>query len=617
MAEILPQQGHDPVAISQQATTSKPNLGHILIKFLPVACGLLLLAGYAFLTYNLNRTLDLSDEGSYLLQISRPFDDAYRVHDYGVLLHPIFSILGEDVYALRLFSLFTLGLSAMFFGLGLGALESRLGYKLSISAQASLLCALPTAALTYYCNGPLTPSYNWCNLVGVLICLASLCLYTAVCLGGQSSGRWLARTACLGGVAFGGVVSFLGKPTTAAGLAIVGCLWITLLPTAPSRRRRLGDILVAACLAATLLVLHFAFLAEGLGTAINKYKAGMWAMSLVPMYSLSSLIQDTHFYPDQKQWAWRFIGIFALYLISLELFRRYHTDGKKTFIATLVAVSATFSAVSLIVSQPLGYLYPTLVLLTFVIMLLYTDYKTVPKRLFLLPLFIFISLYFYHFGSGNDYSYNTSKALVILAGGMLAAFSLTKPAMRNSLVIAAALMVSIFALASLAQFIKKPYRQDAPLFALNAPLKLRENSTPLYVTQSRKEFMECIRKMALAHGWRPGMPMIHLSFDVSAVPFMLQAKSTGTQVSARPVYMPLKNLVQYYRKAATYQELRQSWILCYGTPEPKPYAFAPTSILVDLGIPFPQGYKLLGTCDGWQLWKPLPHPASGQDNHGQ
>jgi hypothetical protein len=609
------------MAISQPASTSTPNLGHILIKLLPWASGLLLVAGYAFFCYNMNRTLDLSDEGSYLLQISRPFDDAYKIHNYGALLHPIFSILGEDVYALRLFGLVTLGLSSLFFGLGLCALGSRAGYKLSVAAQASLLCALPTAALTYYCNGPLTPSYNWCNLVGVLICLASLCLYTAVGLDGQSPSPWLGRTACLCGVAFGGVVSFLGKPTTAGGLALVGLLWLALLPQARSWRGRLGDIILAACLAAALLALHFSFLSEGIRTSISKYQAGLWAMKLFPNYSLASLLHDTYFYPVQKQWAWRFIGIFTLYIIALELFRRYHTDSKKTFIATfiatLVAASATFSAVSLIVSDMLGYFSPTLVFLTFVFMLLYTDHKTVPKRLFLLPFFIFISLYFYQFGSGNPLNYNLSKALVILAGGMMAAFSLTKPGIRNPLVIASALVVSIFALASLTHFIKTPYRQDAPLMALNAPLKLRENSTPLYVTQSRKEFMECIRKIALTHGWRPGMPMLHLSFDFGAVPFMLQAKSTGTQIPLRPVYVSIKNHVPYYRRAATDEALRQSWILCYETPEPKPYAFVPTSVLVDLGLPFPQGYELLGTCDGWQLWKPAPHPVSRQGGNGQ
>jgi hypothetical protein len=598
------------VAISQPATTSTPNRGHILIKLLPWASGLLLVAGYAFLTYNLNRTLDLSDEGSYLLQISRPFDDAYRIHNYGALLHPIFSSLGQDVYALRLFSLATLGLVAVFFGLGLGALGSRAGYKLSAAAQASLLCALPTAALSYYCNGPMTPSYNWCNLVGMLICLASLCLYTSVCLGGQSPARWLGRTACLIGVAFGGVVSFLAKPPTAGGLAVVALLWLALLPQARSRRRRLGDIFLAACLAAGLLALHFTFLTEGLRTSISKYQAGVWALSLVPNYSFASLTHDIYFYPAQKKWAWLFIGIFTLYIISLELFRRYHNNTKTTLIAILLAASATLGAVAFIVFQPLGDLYPTLIFVAFGAMLLYADYKTVSKRFFLVPVFIFMCQFLYGFGSANALNYNLSKALVILAGGMLVAFSLTKPAMRTPLVTASALVVSIFALASLAHFIKTPYRQDAPLMALNAPLKLRDHSTPLYVTQSRKEFMECIRKMALAHGWRPGMPLLHLSFDVGAVPFMLQAKSTGTQIPVRPVYIPIKNHVLYYRRAATDEELRQSWILCYETPEPEPYDFVPTSVLVDLGLPFPQGYELLGTCDGWQLWKPAPHPVS-------
>jgi hypothetical protein len=605
------------VALSQPAPPSTPNLGPSLIKFLPVASGLLLLAGYAFLIFNLNRTLDLSDEGSYLLQISRPFDDAYRIHHYGALLHPIFAFLNQDVYALRLFSLLTLGLVAVFFGLALTALGSRAGYKLSVSAQGSLLCALPTAALSYYCNGPMTPSYNWCNLAGILTCLASLCLYTAVCLSGRSPAQWLGRTACLGGVAFGGVVSFLAKPPSATGLALVALLWLGLLPQAGSRRRRLGDILLAACLAVALLFLHVTYLTEGLRVTISKYQAGLWALSLVPNYSLASLTHDIHFYPMQKKWAWLFGGIFALYLISIELLRRYHDNSKTTLIALLLAAGATLGAAAFIVFQPLGDLYPTLIIVALGTMFLYGDYQTGSKRVFLVPLYIFICQFFYGFGSANAMSYNFSKAMVILAGGMLMAFSLTKPGMRNPLVITGALMVSIFALTSLVHLVKMPFRQEAPLFALNAPLKLGDRSRPLYVTQSRKEFMECLRKTALTHGWQPGMPLLHLSFDVSAVPFMLQAKSTGTQIPVRPVYMPIKNHVPYYSRAATKEELRESWILCAETPEPEPYDFVPTLILVDLGLPFPQGYELLGTCDGWQLWRPLPQPVAGPDDHVQ
>lgn len=243
---------------------------------------MLLITGYAFLTYNLNRTLDLSDEGSFLLQISRPFDDAYKTRDYGALLHPIFSLLREDVYGLRLFGLAILGLSSLFFGLGLCALASRLSGKLSVAAKISLLCALPMAALSYYSNGPLTPSYNWCNLVGVLICLASLCLYTAVGLDGQSPPPWLGRTASICGLAFGGVVSFLAKPTTAAGLAAVGLCWLMLFHGERSRRGRLADLLLAAFLSAVLLVLHFTFLSEGIGASLKKYQAGAAAAAPPP-----------------------------------------------------------------------------------------------------------------------------------------------------------------------------------------------------------------------------------------------------------------------------------------------------------------------------------------------
>jgi hypothetical protein len=591
-----------------KSTPNTLSSDHILIKIFPWATGLLLVAGYAFLFYNLNKTLDLSDEGFYLLEIFRPFDDAYKIREYGALLHPIFLILDENVYALRLFGLVTLALNALFFGFSLSTLVNRLGFKLSFKAKASLLCAVVTASLSYYFDGLLTPSYNWCNLNGVLIFLASICLYTVVGQNNQSLSPILARLACLCGIAFGGVISFLGKPTTAAGIAIVGVLWITLFPQMRSRRGRFGDIFLSACIAAMLLAFHFTFLSEGIITAISKYKAGIWVMSLVPDYSFSSFMHGTFFYPGQHKFAPYFIGIFTLYLLSSKL----ALHNKLLFLSISLFIAATCGGIYLIMSQQLGYLNPILILLTFVLLIIYRDNTVFSFKLFLLPLFIFITLYFYYFGSNNVISYIMSKAFVILVGGMLAAFSLTKPEIRNQLVTISALVLSIFALASLTHFIEMPFGQNAPLWALNAPLKLRENSTPLYVTQSRKEFMECVRKMALTHGWRPGMPMLHLSFDVSAVPFMLQAQSTGTQLPLRPVYMKVKDLVQYYRKAASYEDLRRSWIFCYGKPELKPKAFVPISVLMDLGLPFPQSYEMVGTCDGWQLWKPISDLTQGR-----
>jgi hypothetical protein len=199
----------------------------------------------------------------------------------------------------------------------------------------------------------------------------------------------------------------------------------------------------------------------------------------------------------------------------------------------------------------------------------------------------------------------------------LAGFSLTKPTIRNPLIIGSTVIVTILALASMDHFITAPYRQFAPLMSLNSPLQLRKNTAPLYVTKYRQEFMDYFRHAALAHGWRPGMPMINLSFDVCAVPFMLQAKSTATQVPTRPANMPVKDLIQLYRKGATFQELRRSWIFCYGIPETKPYEFVPTSVLVDLGLPFPQGYELVGSLHGWQLWKPRLEPAAREGSKEQ
>jgi hypothetical protein len=205
----------------------------------------LVLAGVCLLRWLLllcNSGFELSDEGFYLNWISDPASYPYSVSQFGFVYHPLYKLVGGDVALLRRANLFI--------SLGLGWLLSfaiiqpafRPWSSVSWSTRVAVMaCAFATsiASLSFFALWQPTPNYNSLAFQSSMIVATGLVLTRRTRF--QLSG-WLL-------IGLGGGIAFLGKPTSAAALAV-----IVLLYAAIAGRLNIKGLLVAACAAVMLLV---------------------------------------------------------------------------------------------------------------------------------------------------------------------------------------------------------------------------------------------------------------------------------------------------------------------------------------------------------------------------
>ena len=164
-----------------------------------------------------DRGLDLSDEGLYLLGAEPPSLNAAWGFPFGWHTRPVFALVGYDIAAFRTLGALLLVLSSAWLGWAAARAVTR---DTTSGARAArwfaVIAALTgaTGSLLFYAPMLRTPSYNWLNLVGLTISVASA--LTAVSAGRTRAldGRRLI-TAVLAGVSSAALfMTFPAKPTT-------------------------------------------------------------------------------------------------------------------------------------------------------------------------------------------------------------------------------------------------------------------------------------------------------------------------------------------------------------------------------------------------------------------
>jgi len=126
------------------------------------------------LTINVSRGFDITDESFYILWAQFPEVVIASVTSFGFYTGLIHFISGENLALFRLTGILILLLASFFFA------KELYQYVLNItktkpSRKELVLFIIPitTASLAYYRYWLITPSYNWLNLVGILLFIAA------------------------------------------------------------------------------------------------------------------------------------------------------------------------------------------------------------------------------------------------------------------------------------------------------------------------------------------------------------------------------------------------------------------------------------------------------------
>ena len=193
-----------------------------------------------------SRGLDRTDDGLYLNSIAHPTADRSTILLFGYAYHPAFVVLGGDVVRLRWASLMlSVGAVASFawVALGTGALS---GGRTPVDPPARLVASLALGALGLVpiIQSSSTPSYNTLALQGLAVTGTGLLLAIT-----RPPRRGVLGAALVG---VGGWLTFLGKPTSAAVLAV---LVVAVVLTVPGPWRRRTGVTAAALAASAGLTL--------------------------------------------------------------------------------------------------------------------------------------------------------------------------------------------------------------------------------------------------------------------------------------------------------------------------------------------------------------------------
>ena len=166
---------------------------------------------------------DFTDEGFYLVSVSRPWDFKSSFTLFGFVYHLLYLLVGGDIALLRQANvLVTLGLA---WSLCVIVLQTQLPELGPAGRRPSLIAiglafVLSTSVLSHFDPWLPTPSYNSLALQALLLAGSGLLLAKGKGTRGSLAGWGL--------IGFSGWLAFMAKPTTALALAIVSGIYLLL-----------------------------------------------------------------------------------------------------------------------------------------------------------------------------------------------------------------------------------------------------------------------------------------------------------------------------------------------------------------------------------------------------
>lgn len=532
--------------------------------------------------------IDLTDESFYLVSMANPFLYSVSATQFGFVYHPLYSLVGGDVAALRQINLLiTICLSFV-----LSYVVFSKGFKedgLSPLERICLSAGISTTALTTLVFAGLwlpTPSYNSFALQSILLAGIGLMLAERSMSFASACG-WL-----LLGIAGG--LAFLAKPTSA--LALMVCAGIYLVF---GRKLSFPGALSAVALAA-VVVAAFGLFVDGTLLAFGERLRGGAEVGqlLGGGHDARGMFRLDNFHLGAKG---RSVLIYASLLFFAAAFL-VQADGVY-FRNVGVVLSLGFSLASgLIISNQWadvlgdGRFYGLLLwsIPYAAVILVGVTGRSEGVRLALRqnwPLIMLFGLlpYAYAFGTSNNYWIPASQAGIfwILAGAVLLRHMPSKRFVANSL-FSLSLAAQLIVVAVVQTGIDHPYRQPQPLREQGRQIEFGDNS-PLFVSEGFGRYLDAVRGSATQANFKPGTPLIDLSGVSPGVAYFLGAKSIG-QAWTIGGYPGSNRLAVQMQKKVACQDLALAWLLV----EPEGVARISPEILAHFGANWPEDYVLVG-----------------------
>lgn len=558
-----------------------------------------------------NAGFDLTDEGFYLHWLSEPANYPYSVSQFGFVYHPLYKLLGGDIVLLRCANLLiTLGLG---WGLCFAIMQQVCHPQGSASWSTRIAvmgCAfvVATASLSFFALWQPTPNYNSLVFQAQMIVATGLVLMRRRSL---SPLAWLL-------IGIGGGAVFLGKPISAAALAVV-----VLLYAAIAGRLEIKGMLAAAAMAVMVLIGTALLIDASVWGFIERNRVGLeLGKLLLPLQApLNSFRWDYLHFSDEL--SARFDYLAVAYMVLTAVCCAVTRPGRVSA-ALIIALSSALSVLVLIGSvsneisnepaEPYLFLAGVLGIAAAAMAL---GFRTWPSRE-AFAIVCALSLLPFAFAIGT----NTNGWMTAGRAGFF--WLLIGLVVASSLAVARRTWHPLLAVGSLSLLgttiilylaTEHPYRQPQPLRSQQHAVEVGAMRSQLRLSEQGAALISGLHRLVAASGFETGQPVLDLTGSSPGLVYAMGARPLGA-AWALGGYPGTPDFVTAGLRWESCAAIGASWIL--SAPE-QPDAIAP-DFLRKFGMDVGTDYQEVGTIDAvlsfapfskikYRLLKPVRSPA--------
>ncbi|HEX7887921.1 MAG TPA: hypothetical protein VF522_01070 [Ramlibacter sp.] len=549
----------------------------------PVSCAAGSIALLAWLLKYSHYGVDLTDEAYYLVWIANPFLYDVSVHLFGFVYHPIYRLLQGDIAALRQANiLVTFALAWLVVALTLGrsargAIDSRLRVALSFG--------FASGALLLVDNWLPSPSYNSLAQQALLLTVSGLLL----------ADRELHRTSVAGWllVAIGGWLTFMGKPSTAAALAV--CAPVYLFAAGKMNWRML---IVTGIVAAALVVLSALAIDGSLGAFARRLGVGMeYLAHLQGGHTVQNILRLDRFQLNAREKALLAVAAPALCVagLCLQRWRPARPFG-------LVACAMLLAAVLLLVSgvrlpDPRLGVYKDLLIaavafaaIGLAVVAPGNLLGTLRRGDWALAILFLVLPHVYAFGTNGNYWQAAGAAGLFWAMAGVVLLVPTLAGDRWATLVPLALGTQAIVALVIYSALLAPYRQPEPLWTNRTPVEFGAPGSRLVLSQDNARYVERALSGARQAGFTPGTPVIDLTGQSPGLLYALRAMNVGHPwiVGGWPGSAPF---TQAHLRHVPCKDLARAWLLT----EPRGPRSVTGEVLAPFGLDVGRDYQVVGS----------------------
>lgn len=463
--------------------------------------------------------VDFTDEAYYIVWIANPYLYDFSVHLFGFVYHPFYRLLQGDIGALRQANIVAT------FGLAWLLIDLMLRRAASVAVDWRLRAAssfgLASGALLFVDLWLPSPSYNSLAQQALLFTAAGLVL----------AERELHRASVIGWlvIALGGWLTFMGKPSTAAALAIVAPAY--LLAAGKMNWR----MLVAAGALAGGLVLLCALAIDGSVSAFaRRLQVGMETLAhLAGGHGLYQAVRLDRFLPNTREWT----ILFGLAL-GVGIIGRGLQQSVRTQRIALVACALVLAGVLLL---PFGMRMPDPGLSPYKDMLIGAvtlaaiglaaaapgGLRSLGRRDWALAGLMLVLPHVYAFGTNGNYWQAAGATGLFWA---LAGIALLLPKLadgRGATLVPLALGTQAVAALVIYTAMLAPYRQPEPIWTNNVAVEFGRPGSTLVLSQGYASYVERALAGARQAGFVAGTPVLDLTGQSPGLLYAMGAMNLG------------------------------------------------------------------------------------------